>query len=53
MYFGEENERYDSPSSRRLTAILTISATLMVAGTFFSLFGIEGLAVIAANSLAN
>ena len=53
MYFGEENERFDFPSSRRLTAILTISATLMVAGTFFSLFGIEGLAVIAANSLAN
>ena len=53
MYFGEEIEKLDGSGSRRLTAILAISALLMILGTFFSLFGIESLASIAAGSLAN
>ena len=53
MYFGEEIEKLDVSGSRRLTAVLAISALLMISGTFFSLFGIESLASIAAGSLAN
>lgn len=53
MYFGEEIEKPVGSGSRRLTAILAISASLMVLGTFFSLFGIESLASTAAGSLAN
>ena len=53
MYFGEEIENLVGSGSRRLTAILAISASLMVLGTFFSLFGIESLASTAAGSLAN
>ena len=53
MYFGTEIEKLVGSGSRRLTAILAISASLMVLGTFFSLFGIESLASTAAGSLAN
>ena len=53
MYFGEEIEKLVGSGSGRLTAILAISASLMVLGTFFSLFGIESLASTAAGSLAN
>ena len=53
MYFGEAGEPLDANPVRRLHIILVISAALMIAGTFFSLFGIETLAQIAAGSLAN
>ena len=53
MYFGEAGEPLDANPVRRLHIILLISAALMIAGTFFSLFGIETLAQIAAGSLAN
>ena len=53
MYFGEAGEPLDANPVRRLQIILVISAALMIAGTFFSLFGIETLAQIAAGSLAN
>ena len=53
MYFGEAGEPLDANPVRRLHIILVISAALMIAGTFFSLFGIETLAQIAADSLAN
>ena len=53
MYFGEAGEPLDAIPVRRLHIILVISAALMIAGTFFSLFGIETLAQIAADSLAN
>ncbi|WP_347831393.1 NADH-quinone oxidoreductase subunit NuoN [uncultured Planktomarina sp.] len=53
MYFGEAREPLDANPVRRLHIILVISAALMIAGTFFSLFGIETLAQIAADSLAN
>lgn len=53
MYFGEAGEPLDANPVRRLHIILLISAALMIAGTFFSLFGIETLAQIAADSLAN
>ena len=53
MYFGEAGEPLDANPVRRLHIILVISGALMIAGTFFSLFGIETLAQIAADSLAN
>ena len=53
MYFGEVGDPLDTNPSRRLRIILVVSAILMIAGTFFSLFGIETLAQIAAGSLAN
>ncbi len=53
MYFGEAGEPLDANPVHRLHIILVISAALMIAGTFFSLFGIETLAQIAADSLAN
>lgn len=53
MYFSEAGEPLDANPVRRLHIILVISAALMIAGTFFSLFGIETLAQIAADSLAN
>ena len=53
MYFGEAGEPLDANPVRRLHIILVVSAALMIAGTFFSLFGIETLAQIAAGSLAN
>ena len=53
MYFSEAGEPLDANPVRRLHIILVISAALMIAGTFFSLFGIETLAQIAAYSLAN
>jgi len=53
MYFGDAGEPLDANPVRRLHIILVISAALMIAGTFFSLFGIETLAQIAADSLAN
>ena len=53
MYFGEAGEPLDANPVRSLHIILVISAALMIAGTFFSLFGIETLAQIAADSLAN
>jgi NADH-quinone oxidoreductase subunit N len=53
MYFGEAGEPLDANPVRRLHIILVVSAALMIAGTFFSLFGIETLAQIAADSLAN
>ena len=53
IYFGEAGEPLDANPVRRLHIILVISAALMIAGTFFSLFGIETLAQIAADSLAN
>ena len=53
MYFGEASEPLDANLPRRLHIILVVSAALMIAGTFFSLFGIETLAQIAAASLAN
>ena len=53
MYFSEAGEPLDANPVRRLDIILVISAALMIAGTFFSLFGIETLAQIAADSLAN
>ena len=53
MYFGGAGEPLDANPVRRLHIILVISAALMIAGTFFSLFGIETLAQIAADSLAN
>ena len=53
MYFGEAGEPLDANPVRRLHIILVISAALMIVGTFFSLFGIETLAQIAADSLAN
>ena len=52
MYFGDETEPMDSHSPRRLTVILVVSAALMLLGTFFSLFGLEKLALTAAISLA-
>ncbi len=53
MYFGEAGEPLDANPVHRLHIILVVSAALMIAGTFFSLFGIETLAQIAADSLAN
>jgi len=53
MYFGELSEPLDVNPARRLHIILVVSAALMIAGTFFSLFGIETLAQTAAVSLAN
>jgi hypothetical protein len=53
MYFGEVCEPLDANPARRLHIILVVSAALMIAGTFFSLFGIESLAQTAADSLAN
>ena len=53
IYFGEAGEPLDANPVRRLHIILVVSAALMIAGTFFSLFGIETLAQIAADSLAN
>jgi NADH-quinone oxidoreductase subunit N len=53
MYFGEAGEPLDANPVHRLHIILVVSAALMIAGTFFSLFGIETLAQIAAGSLAN
>ena len=53
MYFSEAGEPLDANPVRRLHIILVISAALMIAGTFFSLFGIETLAQTAAVSLAN
>jgi NADH-quinone oxidoreductase subunit N len=53
MYFGELSEPLDVNPARRLHIILVVSAALMIAGTFFSLFGIETLAQTAAASLAN
>ena len=53
MYFGEASEPLDGKPVRALHVTLVISAALMIAGTFFSLFGIEALAEIAAGSLAN
>ena len=53
MYFSEVGEPLDANPVRRLHIILVISAALMIAGTFFSLFGIETFAQIAADSLAN
>ena len=53
MYFGEASEPLDANPPRRLHIILVAAAALMIAGTFFSLFGIETLAQIAAESLAN
>ena len=53
MYFGEASEPLDANPPRRLHIILVVAAALMIAGTFFSLFGIETLAQIAAESLAN
>mgnify|MGYP001462824784 FL=1 len=53
MYFSEAGEPLDANPVRRLHIILVISAALMIAGTFFSLFGIETFAQIAADSLAN
>ena len=53
MYFGEAGEPLDANPVCRLHIILVISAALMIAGTLFSLFGIETLAQIAADSLAN
>ena len=53
MYFGELSEPLDVNPVRRLHIILVVSAALMIAGTFFSLFGIETLAQTAAVSLAN
>ena len=53
MYFSEAGEPLDANPVRRLHIILVVSAALMIAGTFFSLFGIETLAQIAADSLAN
>ena len=53
MYFSEAGEPLDANPVRRLHIILVVSAALMIAGTFFSLFGIETLAQIAAGSLAN
>tara|TARA_B100000787_G_scaffold169184_1_gene159663 strand:- start:562 stop:2004 length:1443 start_codon:yes stop_codon:yes gene_type:complete len=53
MYFGEASEPLDANLPRRLHIILVVAAALVIAGTFFSLFGIETLAQIAAESLAN
>jgi len=53
MYFGEASEPLDGKPVPALNVTLVISAALMIAGTFFSLFGIEALAEIAAGSLAN
>ena len=53
MYFGEAGEPLDANPVHRLHIILVVSAALMIVGTFFSLFGIETLAQIAAGSLAN
>jgi NADH-quinone oxidoreductase subunit N len=53
MYFSEAGEPLDANPVHRLHIILVVSAALMIAGTFFSLFGIETLAQIAAGSLAN
>ena len=53
IYFGEAGEPLDANPVHRLHIILVVSAALMIAGTFFSLFGIETLAQIAADSLAN
>ena len=53
MYFSEAGEPLDANPVCRLHIILVISAALMIAGTFFSLFGIETLAQTAAVSLAN
>jgi NADH-quinone oxidoreductase subunit N len=53
MYFGDVSEPLDANLPPRLHIILVVSAALMIAGTFFSLFGIETLAQIAAASLAN
>jgi NADH-quinone oxidoreductase subunit N len=53
MYFGAESEPLDTQTPRRLTVILVASTAVITVGAAFSLFGIEPLAQVAAESLAN
>ena len=53
MYFGAESEPLDTQTPRRLTVILVASTAVITVGAAFSLFGIEPLAQLAAESLAN
>ena len=53
MYFGADSEPLDTQTPRRLTLILVVSTALITVGAAFSLFGIEPLAQLAAESLAN
>ncbi len=52
MYFGEENEGVETERSPILAALLMTSATIMVVG-IVNLFGVEGLAGVAAATLVN
>mgnify|MGYP003984357059 CR=1 FL=1 len=53
MYFGAESEPLDTQTPRMLTVILVASTAVITVGAAFSLFGIEPLAQLAAESLAN
>jgi NADH-quinone oxidoreductase subunit N len=53
MYFGADSEPLDTQTPRRLTLILVVSTALITVGAAFSLFGLEPLAQLAAESLAN
>jgi NADH-quinone oxidoreductase subunit N len=53
LYFGGDSEPLDTQTPRRLTVILVASTAVITAGAAFSLFGIEPLAQVAAESLAN
>jgi len=53
MYFGADSEPLDTQTPRRLTLILVVSTALITVGAAFSLFGIEPLAQLAAESLAD
>jgi NADH-quinone oxidoreductase subunit N len=53
MYFGAESEPLDTQTPRRLTVTLVASTAVITVGAAFSLFGIEPLAQVAAESLAN
>ena len=53
MYFGADCEPLDTQPPRRLTLILVVSTALITVGAAFSLFGIEPLAQLAAESLAH
>ena len=53
LYFGGDSEPLDIQTPRRLTVILVASTAVITVGAAFSLFGIEPLAQVAAESLAN
>ena len=50
MYFGEETEPLDRVSAPVQGTLLVVSAAIMVLGVI-NLFGIEGLAALAAEAL--